>query len=83
MLSVSTVLRFPRRPPRTLSRKLTRVAELGAPVPRCAAIETVADALDFFGLVEGRVCLKARRGGYDGQEYLLLSARDLLAVIEK
>lgn len=45
----------------------TRLKELGAPVPPFAAIESVEDAEKFWSEVEGRVCLKARRGGYDGQ----------------
>lgn len=44
-----------------------RLSELGAPVPRFAAIDSVADAEEFWELTEGRVCLKARRGGYDGK----------------
>ncbi|MGV0331036.1 5-(carboxyamino)imidazole ribonucleotide synthase [Corynebacterium macginleyi] len=44
-----------------------KLATLGAPVPRFSAIESVADARAFFDAVAGRVCLKARRGGYDGK----------------
>lgn len=44
----------------------TRLAELGAPVPRFAAIESTDDAADFWELTGGQVCLKACRGGYDG-----------------
>ncbi|WP_144239854.1 5-(carboxyamino)imidazole ribonucleotide synthase [Corynebacterium atypicum] len=44
----------------------TKLAELGLPVPRFAGIESAADAARFFDRVEGRVCLKATRGGYDG-----------------
>ena len=43
-----------------------RLEELGAPVPAYAAIESVQDAEAFFDRVDGAVCLKARRGGYDG-----------------
>lgn len=43
-----------------------RLEELGAPVPAYAAIESVQDAETFFDRVDGAVCLKARRGGYDG-----------------
>ncbi|HBC7265972.1 TPA: 5-(carboxyamino)imidazole ribonucleotide synthase [Corynebacterium striatum] len=60
-----------------------KLAELGAPVPRFAAIETVADALDFFGLVEGRVCLKARRGGYDGHGVWFPEAHELESLVAK
>ncbi|AKK10508.1 5-(carboxyamino)imidazole ribonucleotide synthase [Corynebacterium uterequi] len=45
----------------------TRLSELGVPVPDFAAVDSVADALSFFERVDGHVCLKARRGGYDGK----------------
>lgn len=44
-----------------------RLQELGAPVPPFAAIESVDDARAFWQRTNGRVCLKARRGGYDGK----------------
>ena len=44
-----------------------RLAELGAPVPRFAPIESAQDAYDFWTLTSEQVCLKARRGGYDGK----------------
>ncbi|PQM75418.1 5-(carboxyamino)imidazole ribonucleotide synthase [Corynebacterium sp. J010B-136] len=44
-----------------------RLSELGAPVPRFAPIESAQDAYDFWTLTSGQVCLKARRGGYDGK----------------
>ncbi len=43
-----------------------KLADIGAPVPAFAAIDSVADALSFYDQVAGAVCLKARRGGYDG-----------------
>lgn len=43
-----------------------KLRELGAPVPPFAAIENVEDAVAFFQAVDGQMCLKARRGGYDG-----------------
>lgn len=43
-----------------------KLREIGAPVPPFVAIESTADAGEFFGSVGGQVCLKARRGGYDG-----------------
>lgn len=47
-----------------------RLAELGAPVPRYEAVETV-DELDrvdaFVNRVDGPVVVKAARGGYDGR----------------
>lgn len=43
-----------------------KLESIGAPVPAYAAIETVEDARAFAERVDGRVCLKARRGGYDG-----------------
>lgn len=44
-----------------------RLKELGAPVPRFSSIESVEDAAQFWESTGGRVCLKARRGGYDGK----------------
>ncbi|MEJ4099659.1 5-(carboxyamino)imidazole ribonucleotide synthase [Corynebacterium mastitidis] len=44
----------------------TRLKELGFPVPRFRAVTSPEDALGFYEEVEGRVCLKACRGGYDG-----------------
>lgn len=44
-----------------------RLAELGAPVPEFSALESAADAEAFWDRVAGEVCLKARRGGYDGK----------------
>ncbi len=43
-----------------------KLAEIGAPVPPFAQIESVEDAQQFADQVDGQVCLKARRGGYDG-----------------
>lgn len=43
-----------------------RLASIGAPVPPFAAIDSVAAATTFYHQVDGAVCLKARRGGYDG-----------------
>lgn len=44
----------------------TRLAQLGAPVPAFTAVESAAQAEEFFREVNGGVCVKARRGGYDG-----------------
>lgn len=43
-----------------------RLEKMGAPVPEYSAIESVEEALAFHDRVDGAVCLKARRGGYDG-----------------
>nr|WP_018020107.1 5-(carboxyamino)imidazole ribonucleotide synthase [Corynebacterium ciconiae] len=43
------------------------LSELGAPVPAFAAIDSAQDARDFYARVQGAVCVKARRGGYDGK----------------
>lgn len=43
-----------------------RLAEMGAPVPPFARIDSIEDAVAFYNSVDGAVCLKARRGGYDG-----------------
>ena len=44
-----------------------RLSELGAPVPAFMAIEKAEDAAAFWVTTGGKVCLKARRGGYDGK----------------
>ena len=44
-----------------------RLKDLGAPVPEFAAIGSVEDAEAFWNDVDGAVCLKATRGGYDGK----------------
>ncbi|MGV0384463.1 5-(carboxyamino)imidazole ribonucleotide synthase [Corynebacterium sp. 22_2729] len=44
-----------------------KLREMGAPVPAFAAIESADDIAGFFDAVGGQVCLKARRGGYDGK----------------
>ncbi|MDN8579979.1 5-(carboxyamino)imidazole ribonucleotide synthase [Corynebacterium bovis] len=44
-----------------------RLRELGAPVPPFLDITSVEDATGFHDAVDGAVCLKARRGGYDGK----------------
>lgn len=43
-----------------------KMADIGAPVPEFAAIESAAEASAFFDSVDGHMCLKATRGGYDG-----------------
>lgn len=43
------------------------LAELGVPVPDFAAIESLEHAQEFWDRTEGQLCLKARRGGYDGK----------------
>ena len=60
-----------------------KLSELGAPVPRFAAIESVEDARAFAELVDGRVCLKARRGGYDGHGVWFPSAEELEPLVEE
>ncbi|MDO4686504.1 MAG: 5-(carboxyamino)imidazole ribonucleotide synthase [Corynebacterium sp.] len=44
-----------------------RLADIGAPVPAFCAVDSREDALAFWDQVAGQVCLKARRGGYDGK----------------
>ncbi len=44
----------------------TKLGEIGAPVPDFAAIASEEDARAFWSRVDGEVCLKATRGGYDG-----------------
>ena len=43
-----------------------KMKEIGAPVPEFAPIESAEDAGAFFDTVDGEMCLKATRGGYDG-----------------
>ena len=44
-----------------------RLSELGVPVPAFTAIDKAEDAAAFWSTTGGKVCLKARRGGYDGK----------------
>ena len=44
----------------------TKLGAIGAPVPEFAPIASAADARAFWERVDGAVCLKATRGGYDG-----------------
>ncbi|WP_257203268.1 5-(carboxyamino)imidazole ribonucleotide synthase [Corynebacterium cystitidis] len=44
----------------------TKLREIGAPVPEFTAVESAEQALQFWDTVDGQVCLKATRGGYDG-----------------
>lgn len=43
-----------------------RLSELGFPIPAFSEIARPEDLTEFWERVEGRVCLKARTGGYDG-----------------
>ena len=54
-----------------------RLREIGAPVPPFMAIESVEDAIGFSEVVAGKVCLKARRGGYDGHGVWFPDAAEL------
>ncbi|AIT60430.1 5-(carboxyamino)imidazole ribonucleotide synthase [Corynebacterium doosanense] len=58
-----------------------RLGEIGAPVPRFAAIDSVEDAAVFFDEVDGAVCLKARRGGYDGNGVWFPDSREGLGTL--
>ncbi|MBC3185915.1 5-(carboxyamino)imidazole ribonucleotide synthase [Corynebacterium sp. zg-331] len=58
-----------------------RLRELGFPVPRFSEVASVAQALDFHEEVEGRVCLKACRGGYDGHGVWFPEGREELAAL--
>lgn len=44
-----------------------RLREMGAPVPPFMEIATVEDVREFHRATQGNVCVKARRGGYDGK----------------
>ncbi|MEJ6019905.1 5-(carboxyamino)imidazole ribonucleotide synthase [Corynebacterium sp. H113] len=56
---------------------------MGAPVPPFAAIESVADAETFADKVGDAVCLKARRGGYDGHGVWFPKRAELAGLVEK
>ena len=55
-----------------------RLGKLGVPVPRFAAIEFPDDAAAFWDETDGQVCLKTRRGGYDGKGVWFPADRDEL-----
>lgn len=44
-----------------------RMREIGAPVPPFMEITSVDEIREFFDITGGNVCLKTRRGGYDGK----------------
>ncbi|KWX26302.1 phosphoribosylaminoimidazole carboxylase [Mycolicibacterium wolinskyi] len=48
-----------------------RLHDLGAPVPRFAAIRSVADIEEFVRLIDGPVVIKTVRGGYDGRGVMM------------
>ena len=60
-----------------------RLAELGAPVPRFTAVQSVEDVDAFADLIGGQVVVKTVRGGYDGRGVVLADdvpgARDAVA----
>jgi 5-(carboxyamino)imidazole ribonucleotide synthase len=60
-----------------------RLADLGAPVPRFAAVRTVEDVDAFAAEIGGPVVIKTVRGGYDGRGVVLADdlaeARDAVA----
>lgn len=55
-----------------------KLEQIGAPVPLFAAIDSVSDAVAFYERVDGAVCLKARRGGYDGNGVWFPATREEL-----
>lgn len=58
-----------------------RMREIGAPVPPFLAVETVEDATGFWDATDGAVCLKARRGGYDGKGVWFPGSREETATL--
>ncbi len=48
-----------------------RLADLGAPVPRFTAVQTVDDVDAFAAEIDGPVVIKTVRGGYDGRGVVL------------
>lgn len=60
-----------------------RLREIGAPVPPFAAIESATDAREFWAATGGAVCLKSRRGGYDGKGvWFPASEEELCSLVE-
>ncbi|MEI6252833.1 MAG: 5-(carboxyamino)imidazole ribonucleotide synthase [Mycobacteriaceae bacterium] len=57
-----------------------RLSDIGAPVPRFAAVQTVDDVDVFAARIDGPVVIKTVRGGYDGRGVVL--ADDLAAARE-
>ena len=53
-----------------------RLTELGAPVPRFAAVETLADVDVFAAEVDSELVVKTVRGGYDGRGVVLTTDLD-------
>ena len=60
-----------------------RLREIGAPVPPFAPIGSVDEALAFADSVDDQVCLKARRGGYDGHGVWFPARAELPGLVEK
>ncbi|WP_423777070.1 5-(carboxyamino)imidazole ribonucleotide synthase [Corynebacterium massiliense] len=61
-----------------------RLSELGAPVPRFVGIDKPEDADAFWDETDGQVCLKTRRGGYDGKGVWFPESREeLLRLVEQ
>ncbi|WP_370625072.1 5-(carboxyamino)imidazole ribonucleotide synthase [Corynebacterium sp. TAE3-ERU12] len=60
-----------------------RLREIGAPVPIFLPIESVDDARGFAEAVGGAVCLKARRGGYDGKGVWFPTPEELPDLVER
>ncbi|HIW92200.1 MAG TPA: 5-(carboxyamino)imidazole ribonucleotide synthase [Candidatus Corynebacterium avicola] len=58
-----------------------KMREIGAPVPPFLEITSVDDATGFFDATDGAVCLKARRGGYDGKGVWFPDTREETATL--
>lgn len=58
-----------------------RLAALGAPVPRYAAVSSVEDVVSFAESVGGAVVIKTIRGGYDGRGVVMASSADEAASV--
>ncbi|MDO4910286.1 MAG: 5-(carboxyamino)imidazole ribonucleotide synthase [Corynebacterium sp.] len=54
---------------------------LGAPVPPFALLENEEDAREFWQATQGKVCLKACRGGYDGHGVWFPASEDECAAL--
>lgn len=61
-----------------------RMREIGAPVPPFMEITSAEEITEFFSITGGHVCLKARRGGYDGKGvWFPATAEDAAALVDE
>lgn len=58
-----------------------KLREIGAPIPPFMALSSPDEAREFFAAMQGEVCLKAIRGGYDGHGVWFPASADEAAAI--